>query len=174
MKVKIAVTDIERQAKGVSFVSEFTLIADPKQDRQSRPGPPGRSRGSGNKPGNQAGAGLDIPELKWKEMEDTTASLEIRYDDQDRPEYFANKNNQFLIGELRRVKDADRQLVKFWFGYGLLLCALGMLKAQNERGEANTDDDTEAGGDNLTSINAHCNGIARVIVSDHQNAIPRP
>ena len=165
VKVKVAVTDIERQMKGAPFISEFTLIAAPKQDRTSTPGPPReRPGGTGNRPGNHQGAGLDNPELRWKEFDNTTVSLEIRHDGQGRLEYFANKNNRFLAAELLRAKDADRQLVEFWFGYGLLLCALGMLKTQKERVEANPDDDTDAAGEDLTRISAHCNGIARVIV----------
>ena len=165
VKVKVTVTDIERQSKAAPFVSEFTLIADPEQDRKSRPGPPGgRSRGSVNRPGNQAGAEYDIPELQWKEFNDTNVSLELRYDDQGGHEYFANLKNQFLAAELIKAKDEDRELVKYWFGYGLLLCALGMLKAPTERVEANADDDTEADGEDLKRINTHCDGIARVIV----------
>ena len=161
VKVKVMVTDIERQTKGAPFISEFTLIADPEQDRKSRPSPPGRrSSGSGNRPGNQTGAGSDIPELKWKEFDGTAVSLEIRHDDQGRYEYFANLKNQFLAAELLKAKDEDHVLVKYWFGYGLLLCALGMLKASKERVGVNTDDDTE----DLPRINTHCDGIARVIV----------
>ena len=165
VKVKVTVIDIERQTKGAPFISEFTLIADPEQDRRSRPGPPGRrSSGSDNRPGNQAGARPDIPELKWKEFDDTAVALKIRHDDQGRQEYFVNRKNQFLAAELIKAKDADRELVKYWFGYGLLLCALGMLKVSKERVEANTDDDTEAAGEDMVRINTHCNGIARVIV----------
>ena len=84
-------------------------------------------------------------------------------DDQGRHEYFANLNNKFLVAELIQAKDENRELVKYWFGYGLLICALGMLKA-SERAEANSDDDTEASGEDLARIITHCNGIARVIV----------
>ena len=164
VKVKVAVTDIERQTKGAPFISEFTLIADPEQDRKSKPGQPGRrQRGSVNKHGNLTRAGLDIPDLRWKAYDDTTVSLMIGHDDQGRHEYFANLNNKFLVAELIQAKDENRELVKYWFGYGLLICALGMLKA-SERAEANSDDDTEASGEDLARIITHCNGIARVIV----------
>ena len=164
VKVKVTVTDIERQTKGAPFISEFTLIADPEQDRKSKPGQPGRRpRGSGNKHGNLTRAGLDIPDLRWKAFDDTTVSLTISNDDQGRHEYIANLNNKFLVAELIKVKDENRTLVKHWFGYGLLICALGMLKA-SERAEANSDDDTEANGEDLARIITHCNGIARVIV----------
>ena len=164
-KVKVTVTDIERQVKGAPFISEFTLIADPAQDRNSKSGPPGgRSSGSGKRLRNQAGASTDIPELKWNENHDTGVSLEIRHDDQGHYEYFANLKNQFLVAEMIKAKDGDRELVQYWFGYGLLLCALGMLKAPKERTEANTDDDIEAGAEDVARINRHSDGIARVIV----------
>ena len=164
VKVKVAVTDIERQTKGAPFISEFTLIADPEQDRKSKPGQPGgRQRGSGNKHGNLTRAGLDIPDLRWKAFDNTTVALTISHDDQGRHEYVANLNNKFLVAELIQTKDENRALVKHWFGYGLLICALGMLKA-SERAEANSDDDTEAPGEDLARIITHCNGIARVIV----------
>ena len=164
-KVKVAVTDIGRQTKGTPFISEFTLITDPEQNRSYRSGPlVRRQSGSGNSPGNQAGGGTDIPDLKWKDFEDTAVSLRIQHDDQDRYEYFANSKNQFLAAELIKAKDENRPLVQFWFGYGLLLCALGMQKVPEERVEANADNDTEDAGEDLTPINTHCDGIARVIV----------
>ena len=91
-------------------------------------------------------------------------SLEIRYDDQGRHEYFANTKNKFLTAELIRAKNEDQSLVKHWFGYGLLLCALGMMKASKERGGANTNDDTDTPNDDLAIVSAHCQGLARVII----------
>ena len=163
LKVKVTVNDIERQAKGTPFISKFTLVVDPAQERKPKPNPSGgrRSRGSSNK--NQAG-GADIPELKWMEFDDTAVSLEIRHDDHGQHEYFANSKNQFLTAELIKTKGEEHALVQYWFGYGLLLCALGMLKASKDSVEANTDDDTEASGEDIRLINAHCHGIARVIV----------
>lgn len=158
IKVKVTVTDIERQMKSTPFISEFTLIADPALDRKSPPGPP-------RPPKPRPGAGSDIPELRWKDFDDTEVSLEIRHDDQGRYEYFANKKNKFLTAELIKAKkDEDQSLVKHWFGYGLLLCALGMMKASKECDGANTNNDTEDANDDLMQISAHCKGIARVIV----------
>ena len=164
-RVKVSVTDIERQTKGAPFSSEFTLIADPEQKRSNTSGSRVRRQsGSGNSPGNQAGGRTDVPDLKWEDCDDTAVSLRIRHDDQGQCEYFANKKNQFLAAELIKAKDENRPLVRFWFGYGLLLCALGMQKAPKERVEANTDNDTEIAGEDLERINTYCDGIARVIV----------
>ena len=73
---------------------------------------------------------------------------------------------------LIRAKDGDRPLVKFWFGYGLLLCALGMLKAQQERAAsavASRDNGEDAEKeksepDDLKRVSLYCEGIARVII----------
>ena len=151
VKVRVTVTDIQREMKGSPFISEFTLIADPVQDRKRGPRPP-----SPPKPRT----GADIPELNWMDYDDIGVSVEVRHDDRGRLEYFANRNNQFLAAELIKTKDEDHALVKFWFGYGLMLCAMGMMKPSKNRVGANSDDDTE----DLKLINAHCNGLARVIV----------
>ena len=158
VKVKVTVTDLERPMKSAPFISKFTLIADPALDRKTRNDRRDRTK----KP--RLGAGSDIPELRWHDFTDTEVSLEVRHGDQGRYDYIANKKNKFLSAELIKAKDDEQDIVKHWFGYGLLLCALGMMKAGNERVGANTDDDTETVGENLTLINTHCNGIARVIV----------
>lgn len=171
VKVKVKVTDIERQARSAPFESEFTLLAEREQDRKSKPGPrPNPPNGNGHKPGSQNAPGLGIPQLNWKTFPDQNVSLEVRHDDNGQPEYFANQNNQFLMAELIKAKEEDRPLVKFWFGYGLLLCALGMLKNQKERLEAKRKDDDEtersdeAATEDLKQVSAHCDGIARVII----------
>lgn len=173
VSVKFTVSDIERQARSAPLVSEFTIVADPEEDRRPRPGGGTRNaNGSKDRGNHQTAAALAIPEPKWKTFDDPNISLQIRHDDQGVPEYFANQNNQYLIAELLRAKDDDKPLVKFWFKYGLLLCALGMLKTQQERAEAAAQRDDEkdetngdgAGTDNLKLVSAHCDGIARVII----------
>lgn len=170
--IKTTVNDVERQGRGGPFVSKFTLIADREQERPTRPsGPRPQPNGDRKKSGNQA-AQLAIPDLKWKAIEDTHISLQIRHDDSGQLEYFANLNNQFLTAELIKAKDEDKALVKFWFGYGLLLCALGMLKSQRERDNGKNQEDEKdpeengrgAVADELKRVGAYCDGIGRVIV----------
>jgi hypothetical protein len=98
--------------------------------------------------------------------------LQVRYDDKGNYEYFANRDNAYLTTELVRAREDDRKLVEFWFGYGLLLCALGMLKEHQERtdgkesdGEKGTDnEEIEGDGDELKRVSLYCDGIARVII----------
>jgi hypothetical protein len=167
--VTVTVEDIERQAQAAPFVSKFTLLAEAEQERKPRPGPRPEPNGNGTKPGNNNGR-IAIPDLKWKAFEDPNLSLQIRHDDNGQPEYFANQNNQFLTAELIKAKDEDKPLVKFWFGYGLLLCALGMLKTQKDRDEAQRkagggqEAATDGQEDELKLVSSYCDGLARVIV----------
>ena len=168
--VKITVTDVQRRGRHAPFAAEFVVLAKPEQDRKPMATRSGsRSNGNGHRAGNQTDARLGIPELKWKNFDDTTVSLQIRNDDEGQPEYFANLKNQFLTAELLKTKVENRRLVEFWFGYGLLLCALGMIKAQTEctQRKRDSDDDaeeTDDAADDFKRISSNCDGIARVII----------
>jgi hypothetical protein len=175
--VKVSVHDIERDARGEPFTSAFTMVAEREQVRKTKPGPRPEPGGDRNKPGNNAGR-LAIPDLKWKAFDDQSLSLVIRNDEKGQPEYFANQSNQFLTAELIKAKDDDKPLVKFWFGYGLLLCALGMMKMQSERDDARRKkegsrvrerargDETNGNGtgEELNQLGTACDGLARVII----------
>ncbi len=173
--VTVTVEDIETERRDAPFVSTLTLIADAESESRPRPSGPIRPRNGDKQPGTRTTMSLAIPELKWKEFDDRGISLHIKHDDQGNPEYFVNSNNEYLTAELIRAKDEDRSLVKFWFGYGLLLCALGMIKAQQDRAaiksrsaeddeDATDGDKGEGAVDDLTRIARYCDGIARVIV----------
>jgi len=169
--VRLLVSDVEREAKGAPFASEFTIVATAESERASRHGGTQREPGSNpKKPGSNNGH-VSIPELNWKAYDDQITSLVIRHDENGNPEYFANQNNAFLTAELLKAKDDDKPLIKFWFGYGLLLCALGMLKAHAEgepqnqkRANGDPDGGEEGGTDNLRLVSSYCDGLARVIV----------
>lgn len=167
--VRIVVEDIETQTRQSPFVSEFVFQCEVEEDR--RPGGArGEKRGgNGNTNGSNESTSLAIPELKWIDMSDIQASLRIRHDDAGNNEYFVNLQNQFLTAELIKAKDEDKPLVKFWFGYGLLLCALGMLKTHENgvvrQGAATHESESEESDeDNSARVSSYCNGIARVIV----------
>lgn len=170
--VRITVEDIQTQTRSTPFVSRFTLIADPEAEPR-KPGQNGGGRGGGRGSRNTAPT-LAIPEVKEKSFEDRRISLQVRYDDQGQHEYFLNLNNEYLMTELARTKEKeDQALIKFWFKYGLLLCALGMLKEQQDRAEAKTNggdqEETDdiihsVNGESLNQVSSYCNGIARVII----------
>ncbi|MEX2029666.1 MAG: hypothetical protein WD906_01665 [Anaerolineales bacterium] len=167
-EVAVTVEDAETQLHGKPFVAQFTLVAE----EESKPRAGGKAaNGVRNRPGNKDEAPtLAIPELKWKAHDDVGVSLTISHDEEGRPEYFANSNNAFLMDALVRAKEDEHQLVKYWFGYGLLLCALGMQKELQQRAErrnAAEETDEDADGavvDELKYVSTSCDGIARVII----------
>lgn len=167
--VVVTVEDIEVQARGRPFVSKFVVIAEKEAD------PPtggGRSNGSRRNPQNSTkkAPGLAPPEVHEVEREDPNISLEVKHDEAGNPEFFVNLRNTYLVNELVRAKTEDHALVKFWFKYGLALCALGMMQEQKRLAEGKeepTEDDAEEGEeaqDDLKRINSACNGLARVII----------
>jgi hypothetical protein len=168
IEVKVTIEDVQTQARNSPFVSRFTLVAEPEAEPRRRG--PGNGGGRSRYGTRSQAPTLAIPDLKWKAYEDSRISLLIRNNPEgDQLEYFANEKNAYLIDALVRAKEEERQLVKFWFGYGLLLCALGMLKEQQERAEAKKgtpdngeDEDTQS--DDLKRVSAYCDGIARVII----------
>jgi len=166
IEVTITVEDIQTQTRGTPFTSRFTLIAEPEATRK----PGGKTNGTRSRPGNRNQAPtLAIPKLQWKVYEDSRVSLKILHDESEQLEYFANSNNAYLTDALVRAKEEEHQLIKYWFGYGLLLCALGMQKEAEERSAAKAaqgkNGDEENGEvDDLTRISASCDGIARVVI----------
>jgi len=168
--VTVRVNDIQTEGRNAPFVSRFTLVADREVDprRSGTNGVRTRSR-----PGDRTPAPtLAIPELKWKAFDDRRVSIKVSHDEEGQLEYFANSNNMHLTDALVRAKEDEHPLIKYWFGYGLLLCALGMQKEQQERSEvpkANGGSRVSEEGDgyetdDLDRISVHCDGIARVII----------
>lgn len=175
--ITVTVEDIETQKCDAPFVSTFTIVAESESEARPRPviPSPNRPRNGDKKPGARGIMSLAIPELKWKSFDDRRISLQIKHDDEGNAEYFANLNNEYLTAELIRAKEEEQALVRFWFGYGLLLCALGMIKAQEERaatrspsqtgdGDESTASDGQGNAEDLSRVASHCDGIARVIV----------
>jgi hypothetical protein len=169
--VTIRVSDVQTDARNTPFVSRFTLVADREVDPR-RSGTNGvRTR---TRPGDRTPAPtLAIPEVKWKAFDDQRIALKVSHDEEGQLEYFTNSNNVYLTDALVRAKEEDHPLIKYWFQYGLLLCALGMQKEQQERSQTTPKDNgrnrvsEESEGyevDDLERIAVHCDGIARVII----------
>jgi hypothetical protein len=171
INVRFTVEDIQTEMRSAPFISTFTLIAGPEAEPR-KPGGDSESKEPKTRPGNiSSGPTLAIPEVNEKHFQNPRPSLEVRYDDQGQREYFLNLDNAYLLTELTRTKEEDRPLVKFWFKYGLLLCALGMLKEQDERTEAKknteedeTDEENQEAGNGLKQVSSFCDGIAGVII----------
>jgi len=171
-KVKVRVTDVNRESGAGPFVSEFTIIAEP----ESNDPPPNGGEKSRQTKRPQSNAKTSAPRLAIPEVREENrpaepySAMRVVHNDSSGYDFFLNIDNAFLITELTRAKDDDRPLVKFWFKYGLALCALGMLQEAKRINQAKNDaegpqnDDSAADGDDLKAVSSYCNGIARVIV----------
>ncbi len=169
VNVTVTVSDVQTQMKDAPFVSHFTLVAESEQD--PRPGG-GNGHGPHGKLGDRSSAPtLTIPKLKWKSFDEQNIALRISHDADGELEYFANEKNKYFTDAIVRAKEEEHALIRFWFGHGLLLCALGMIKEQQERGEPDSgDDDSIEEADSsretgpLERVGFYCDGIARIII----------
>jgi len=178
--VKVTVKDVQNEARG-GFVSTFTLVASEEADEEPKPSGRGSGSGQPTKPAtgskNNTEQGLQIPEIKEVRREEWESrgfnpytALEVRHGDEAGYDFFLNVDNTFLLTELRSTKPADQSLVRYWFKYGLVFCALGMLQEQMRREEAKAeaengrDEEESENGDELDEIGRACKGIAHVII----------
>jgi hypothetical protein len=178
IQVTVTVEDVQTQMRARPFVSGFTLLAE--SEAEPRMGGKSSRRPSGEGDGRQSTPNLAVPEVHdvrkegWQSMKppfNEFTAIQVNHDDKGGYDFFLNVDNTFLLTEMQRAKDEDRLLVKFWFKYGLALCALGMLQEQKRRiknagsnGDGDEDDGKRNGGENLEAIGAYCSGAARVIV----------
>jgi hypothetical protein len=176
--VTVTVTDVTRSA--VPFTCNFTLKVEPEAGDDSSSGPPGKSQ----KPspnGRQTRVALAPPkprEVRKEEWEKHDPpftkydALRIKNDGQGGYDYFVNIDNAFLINELARAKETDKPLIKFWFTWGLVLAAVGVLKHTDRltKGEAtanngqSANEEEEEERDDLELVNQACSGFAQVII----------
>lgn len=176
--IKVKVTDIEREARGMPFVSTLILRAAPEIDGVSPSGPAPSPRGAITT-GTRRGVVLAPPSIteihkdEWGDHQfDKYSAIKLRNDGQGGYDCFINVDNVFLLTELSKAKEVDKPLVKFWFVYGLILAALGMIRHQmrliekgtfNEKNQQLIDNNNEVAVE-LEDINRYCDGLAQVIV----------
>jgi hypothetical protein len=180
VEVKVIVKDVESEAKG-GFVSTFTLVAAAETDEAPREG--GKRTNptptAPSKAGKAFPRGLQLPEITEVHKDDWVkrsftpyTALEVKHGSDGGYDFFLNVENAHMLTELTKAKETDQPLIKYWFKYGLVLCALGMLQEQHRRqtskvingksnGEENGDDESA---ENLEKIGRACSGIAQVIV----------
>jgi hypothetical protein len=178
IQVTVTVSDIEREMRGSPFVCTFTLRATPAIDEVNPPGP-GPNPPGPRPEGPKTGVVLALPKIKhvpkadWTRYDppfDAHEAVRIKHDGQGGYDYFVNVDNAFLITELTRAKDDAKPQVRFWFEYGLVLAAVGMIKHHQVRAQREaivggiSDFQEENTAEELDQVNAACNGLARVIV----------
>jgi hypothetical protein len=172
-KVAVRVTDVEAESRSRPFDNAFTLIAE--RETEPNPNPPSNGAPRRNRPqqtSKSTAPRLAIPDVvDERRPNEPYSSLRISHSDDGGYDFFLNVDNAFLLTELTRAKEDDRPLVKFWFKYGLALCALGMIQEGKRRAESSepkengdSDNTDQVDGEDLQRIAVYCNGLARVIV----------
>lgn len=176
--VNICVTDVEREMRGGPFEMAFILNAMPEVSEEpnasGHPNPPGDYS-----PNNRrTGPVLAVPKIRevhrdeWEQHHPSFHKFEairIKHGDEGGYDYLVNADSAYLLTELNRTNDELKRQVRFWFNYGLVLAAIGMIKYSAERqlqpvgsnGHV-IEEDSEAV--DLDEVSQYCNGLARVIV----------
>jgi len=162
VKVRVIVEDVQTKAKGTPFVSEFMIITDKEEDRSAKPG---KSNPPTSGDGKQSMPRLSIPPI-LETTEAPESALTVRHGDKGGYEFFVNAANAYLTNELRRSREDEHPIIRYWFKYGLALCALGLLQDAKQQRKTQTAGNgaDEAGTDELETVNAVTKGLARVIV----------
>jgi len=181
--VKVTVSDVEADNRG-GFVSTFTMVMEPESDKPNPPAGKNRPRNGRTPQGNgkKTTQSLALPEItevhrdEWEQRKppfNPYTALVVKHDVQGGYDFYLNVDNTFLLTELTHAKEDYKPLVKFWFKYGLALCALGMLQEQRRRAESTRENQEDNGGDggdepevteDLQAVAVYCSGVARVII----------
>jgi hypothetical protein len=181
VEVTVKVSDVERDVKGGPFVCKFILKGTPEVDQPtSSPGPTPKPKPKPDTNGKQATPGLGLPtivEVRRDEWDkpllnfNEFSAIRITHNEENGYIFYINVENTFLLTEMTRARDDDKPLMKFWFVYGLTLCAMGILQDEkrrlihmnDERAEPENGGDEE-GVENVDRVSRYCTGLSRVIV----------
>lgn len=177
ISVTVTVSDPEREARGAPFVCTFTLLAVEEIDEEPRSGGIRGSRRPSTT-GDRREVGLAIPHIaevrkdEWDKYGfDRYGAICVRNNGVGGYDCYINIDNAFLLTEVARAKTDDKPLVKYWYKFGLVLAAVGMIRNQLRRAMSSTGDgngrtehiDDEDAVD-LAAIGTYCSGLAQVIV----------
>lgn len=173
VRVRVTVCDVENEIRGGPFACKFLMNIGKPLERKSTPGGRPPEKGEPNE-GKGKAPRLAIPHIRevgkdqWNSMDPPfTASdaLRARQDGGGGYDFYLNIDNPFLLTELSRRGDADKALIKYWFKYGLALCALGMLQQFRSAGDGEVPEIGTGGTDDpVDLVNQAMRGLARVII----------
>lgn len=179
-EVTVTVQDVRAETSERPFISRFKIKAEKEvEDVPSTSGPHGETHRKPQQNGKHFGPTLapptphEVRKEAWKTRTpafDEYTAIQVCNDGEGGYDFFINMDNTYLLTELLRAKDADKPLVRFWFKYGLMLCAVGMILDERRRGENGAtpsgaeDGDERTSGLDLDAINRYCTGLSRIII----------
>ena len=160
-RVRMAVTDVERVAKG-PFVSEFELVATDEVLGANTTHPTPHSpesehggKGDGMNPSLKLPTPRGVRKAEWGNgfgIQGPYDSFRVKVAPDGGYDFYFNEDCAWLLTEASK-HDADQ--VRHWFMWGLALSALGMIRQAEEGYESGAD---------LEGVGRACDGIARVII----------
>jgi hypothetical protein len=181
VRIRVTVEDVESQIKGGPFVCKLQIVMDKPIERPSEPGGTSRAKG-GTGEGSGFAPRLAVPQILEVRKEQWSSddppytafdALRVKRNGENGYDFYLNIDNTFLLTELARARDDEKELVKYWFKYGLALCALGMLQQHrlthgDETNGSQEIEKSEIGNgaidDSVEIVNQAMAGLARVIV----------
>jgi hypothetical protein len=179
LTVTVTIRDEERDRLGKEpFVSTFVLLVEAAEHGQSPPGGTRRPKtpdgGSVTAPRLAIPHPIEIRRDEWKQygMDENSALIIKRSGKEGEYDFILNLDSDSLLGELRKTKEPDQELVTYWYRWGLVLSALGILRSAEDRAKAtlglgnrgDTDDDDARAVDPVEVVNSSISGVARVII----------
>lgn len=163
-KVKIEIHDISRVEP---FVSEIRIHVEGEAGPSPEPGP--------YVPRGAALAGL--PEIRkvfrdgWTKEEFTEVSaLKVKHSGQDDENFdmVLNMDNIYLRNEIAKRKDVDAKLLSYWYEWGIVLIALGIINSELRKLEAakklEGEETTVEGSDIFERVSRASEGIAITLI----------
>ena len=182
-------SDVENEMRGGPFEAAFRMVVDKPSDREQHEG--------GSKEHKQKSHGkngsdpllavpniFEVTEDRWDSMKPPFSSfdsLRVLSDGAGGYDFYLNVDNSFLLTELSRSGSTDKDIMRYWFKYGLVLCGLGMLQqyrtAHSSNGQGDTEADEHEGltsQDPMVLVNEAMTGLARVIIPVVRPTVQRP
>ena len=179
VQVRVIVSDVENERRGGPFQTKFQMVIEKALDRDSSQR--GRKRDKRKPQGNNGTDPLlavpnirEVTKDRWGTMDPPFSgldSLRVRPDGEGGYDFFLNVDNSFLVTELSRSGSIDKELMRYWFKYGLVLCGLGMLQqyrtghSSNGQGDSESEDaENQLEQEPIELVNGAMTGLARVII----------
>ena len=177
-KISVVVSDVVNDRRNGPFEAKFTMVVDAPLERPNVPGPSDydkhiQPQGKLRKPLKTLPEIKKVYKSEWSEYDppfDELEAVRVRSsgDGEDSYDFYINMDNAFLLTELSRAGNkANKEMMAYWFEYGLVLCGMGILNQAQSKDDTDSTDgqtDTQVDADPLELCNRALAGLARVII----------